>query len=527
MTNRDDKTGAYSLDWDGVHIISAGVCAGCDRSYNYSADRMKWFTDDLAKYASDGRPVVIYQHFGFDSFSMSTAWYAASDRITAYWDLWKAIANYNVIGIFHGHSHGQSSHYAYPSTNTLVGTAAPFPLPSTITDSYLPYDIFLPGAGYTQNFAVARVTGHSFEVATTQAGSGFFLPNLGEMTDDYDGSGKVNLNATLSKRLVPGPKDLKQSKLMFATSAQAVGMFTADRTHYLLNIDSSGNYNVWTVDQQSLPVSVVSRGTGLYGAVTAYYDPASGETRALALNYGTVKAYRINKSATGATLENVWQSSVVSGSGFMVYNSGDQHQVAAYQNLAYPDKTSVYLIIDVPGSSFFIYRMGLTGLTLTGSVNNVLSPVWTNSTHLLPYTYSGGNGFIRYSRKVDGPNAEFFKIDDSRAADGILTFTEVATQEQWPTGYAAREIRLPDGSTQILLQRTVSELPPLAEQLYPQSPFYIRTVGPAGTYTDVSWRGLVLPIDATSFAQLGYVNGQANVGVITPAGFAFHFQFGL
>src|SRR5204862_7491566 len=121
------------------------------------------------------------------------------------------------------------AHYGYPATKTLVGNSAPFPLPSVITDSYLPYDVFLPGAGYKQNFAVARVTGHSFEVATTYSGS--FYPDLGEITDDYDGSGKVNLNATLSKRIVPGPKDLKQSKLMFATSAQAVGLCTVDRTH--------------------------------------------------------------------------------------------------------------------------------------------------------------------------------------------------------------------------------------------------------------------------------------------------------
>jgi len=157
----------------------------------------------------------------------------------------------------------------------------------------------------------------------------------------------------------------------------------------------------------------------------------------------------------------------------------------------------------------------------------VLSPVPTNSTHLLPYTYSGGNGFIPYSRKVEGPNAEFFKIDDSRAADGILTLTEVGTAEQWPTGYAAREIRLPDGSTQVLLHRTYSELSPVADQVYPQSPYYIRTVRPAGSHTDVSWRGLVLPADAASFAQLGYANGQANLAVISSPGVASHFQFGM
>ncbi len=530
VTNRYDATGAYSLDWDGVHIISAGVCAGCDASYNYSDDSLKWFTNDLATYASDGRPVILYQHFGFDHFCLTNDWYSASQRIEAYWKLWKAIANYNVIGIFTGHNHSQNAYYQYPTTATLKSSQAPYAPFTTVpfnpsaafSDTYLPYDVFLPGAGYLQNFAVARVTDRSFEVATTKPG---LSPKLGGSADDYDGSGHLNLNATLSKRLVPGPKNLKQTRKVDVPTQQAAGLLTSDRSSYIVNVKPSGDYYVWTVNQNKLPQDVVSSGTGFNGTLVPYYDPASGETRALRLNDGAVSAYRIVKAGPrSAPLQLLWESSAVSGSGFMIYNPGGAKHVVTFQRLAFADKTSAYLIVDIPGSSFYVYRIDATGLTLVGSVPNP-STVNTTLTQLLPIAYSGGDGFIRYSRTVDGVNAEFYRIDDSRAAQGIFAFPAVGAGEQWPMGYTAREIRMIDGSTQILLQRYLQEIP--IQESYPQSPYYIRSVHADGRGTDVSWRGLILPTNATSFAQLGYTNEQSDVIAATSDGLMLHYQMGL
>ncbi len=208
----------------------------------------------------------------------------------------------------------------------------------------------------------------------------------------------------------------------------------------------------------------------------------------------------------------------------MVYNPGGAKHVVTFQRLAFADKTSAYLIIDVPGSSFYVYRIDATGLTLLGSAPNS-STLSTTLTDLLPIAYSRGSGFIRYSRTVDGVNAEFYRIDDSRAAQGIFAFPKVGSGEQWPMGYTAPEIRMIDGSTQILLQRYLPEIP--IQESYPQSPYYIRSVHADGQGTDVSWRGLILPANATSFAQLGYTNEQSDIVAATSDGLMLHYQMGL
>lgn len=52
------------------------------------------------------RPVVIYQHFGFDAFALQ--WWTAEERDSLY----AAIEGHNVLGIFHGHTH-VGRHYTW------------------------------------------------------------------------------------------------------------------------------------------------------------------------------------------------------------------------------------------------------------------------------------------------------------------------------------------------------------------------------------------------------------------------------
>jgi len=103
----------YSWDWENVHFVHLNLFPGSagDDIVNAWGERfqgdwklpqhsLEFLIDDLAKnVGSSGRPVVLFQHYGFDEWSRS--WYSESER-TAYYE---AIKSYNVIGIFWGHSH--------------------------------------------------------------------------------------------------------------------------------------------------------------------------------------------------------------------------------------------------------------------------------------------------------------------------------------------------------------------------------------------------------------------------------------
>jgi predicted phosphodiesterase len=102
----------YSWDWNGVHFVSLGsypgnewidTCGWCHyfkdpfREPQFSRNFLR---DDLAKnVGKSGQPVVLVQHYGWDGFSL--LWWTQPDRDS----LAATIHGYNVIGIFHGHSH--------------------------------------------------------------------------------------------------------------------------------------------------------------------------------------------------------------------------------------------------------------------------------------------------------------------------------------------------------------------------------------------------------------------------------------
>ncbi len=102
----------YSWDWQGVHFVNLGAypgnewidsCGWCHyfkdpfREPLFSRDFLK---KDLARnVGTSGRPVVLVQHYGWDDFSK--LWWTLPEKDS----LAAAVKPYNVIGIFHGHSH--------------------------------------------------------------------------------------------------------------------------------------------------------------------------------------------------------------------------------------------------------------------------------------------------------------------------------------------------------------------------------------------------------------------------------------
>ena len=72
----------------------------------YCESNMQWIADDLKKYASDGKPVVYVQHYGFDQWALE--WWTEEQRT----QLFDILEHYNLAAFFVGHTHTKSvQHY--------------------------------------------------------------------------------------------------------------------------------------------------------------------------------------------------------------------------------------------------------------------------------------------------------------------------------------------------------------------------------------------------------------------------------
>lgn len=160
----DVATDCYSWDWGGLHLVQTHRFAG--DTAHVSASSLPWLKQDLATYAGDGRPVILFQHYGWDDFSIERwnagkrtfddggtgppHWWSEADRQA----LLATLKGYNVVGIFHGHQH------ATPMIYRRDGL-----------------DLFKPKAAFMGGFALARVTSNSMEVVLGEA-----TGNHGEVT---------------------------------------------------------------------------------------------------------------------------------------------------------------------------------------------------------------------------------------------------------------------------------------------------------------------------------------------------------
>jgi len=151
VTNFDDQSYAYSWDWGHLHLVQLHTFGGDDA---YHPSGLDWLEADLDAVGPD-RPVILFQHYGWDCFSdggcFDRAWWTREQMVA----LNKALDGHNVIGVFHGHTHGR-----YPA------------LPRFYTDQYLEladprqrdvaiFNLADAGQGY---FAVVRVTAEAMDV---------------------------------------------------------------------------------------------------------------------------------------------------------------------------------------------------------------------------------------------------------------------------------------------------------------------------------------------------------------------------
>jgi cytolysin (calcineurin-like family phosphatase) len=152
VTNYDPITDNYSWDWGRLHLVQTHKFAG-DVSKG-AIDSLPWLKADLAAYAADGRPVILFQHFGWDPFSTEVwdpaehtfddtgdgppHWWSPAQRAA----LVDALRGYNVVAILHGHQHESSLVYSADGI-----------------------DLFKPKAAYMGGFAIVRVTDADLDVA--------------------------------------------------------------------------------------------------------------------------------------------------------------------------------------------------------------------------------------------------------------------------------------------------------------------------------------------------------------------------
>jgi cytolysin (calcineurin-like family phosphatase) len=183
VTSYDAETDSYSWDWGPLHLV---------QTHRYPGDTTKgainglpWLERDLARYAGDGRPVILIQHYGWDPFS-TERWdpmaktYTSGGKGPPHWwgeEQWQAehdvIKGYNVIGIFHGHEHCTSLVYRWNGI-----------------------DVFKPKAAFLGHFAVVRVTARFMDVAFAEV-----LSDRGDLR--FTGSFAKKLGQKFSSTVVP------------------------------------------------------------------------------------------------------------------------------------------------------------------------------------------------------------------------------------------------------------------------------------------------------------------------------------
>jgi cytolysin (calcineurin-like family phosphatase) len=154
--NYDVDSDCYSWNWGGLHLVQTHRFAG-DTGHGASSG-LPWLKQDLAANAADGRPVVLFQHYGWDAFSTEVwdkarhqfddsgngvaHWWSEADRQA----LLAALRGYNVVAIFHGHQHETPMIYQRDGL-----------------------DLFKPKAAYMGGFALACITGEAMDVVLGEA----------------------------------------------------------------------------------------------------------------------------------------------------------------------------------------------------------------------------------------------------------------------------------------------------------------------------------------------------------------------
>lgn len=154
--NYDEASDSYSWNWEKLHLVQLQRFAG--DTVKGAASGLPWLKHDLETYAADGRPVVLFQHYGWDTFSRerwdpanrqfdetgsgAPHWWSDAER-QAFRDV---IAGYNVVALFHGHEHDTPMIYQADGL-----------------------DIVKPTAAYKGGFGIVRITDRFMDVVLAEA----------------------------------------------------------------------------------------------------------------------------------------------------------------------------------------------------------------------------------------------------------------------------------------------------------------------------------------------------------------------
>ncbi|WP_263354691.1 metallophosphoesterase [Acidicapsa acidisoli] len=503
VLNSDPISGSYSWDWGRLHVVNVGVFAGSsntskatDANYAYDQGAMDWLSKDLATYASDGRPVILAQHFGFDPYSWSSSWYLDSAALQGAQNIWAVLANYNVIGIFHGHHHEQQFYTFAPGQDYVNGNLTPA--------IRLPYDIFEPGPGFGQDFAAIHVTDKFMDVQATK------------WNDDFDNTqSTVNFGLFFNKRLVQAPTGgLPQA--IEKGDAIAASVASGPTTFLIGAGNITGNYTVRAVSGNG-PTSVASTGS-FFPVIPTFLVPYSfeGQSFVLVSNGNEIVDYLVTN--TGA-LTKLWQDAL------------DLHGMA----VVYGENKEPHLVADeaaaVPGNArFHFFALSPSKMSDEGSIlisvpsfsftQMVTFPTSSGSFDLIRYAATGEAEILTGSVSSDGTPTLWFGSVEHWVAD---------SQHQSPLlshpGVLIQPVVLPDQTTAILVKSPYClnfDVSGACDSVNTfDSPFTVRTLTKDGTGTEISWRGALFPptmtANAVSFVPVA-ADGANTVGIYTSDG---------
>lgn len=137
----DPRSHSYSWNWGGVHLVQLHRFAGDTRHGLPSS--LPWLRRNLERYATDGRPVIFFQHYGFESGNSI----GSNRRSRSKWtpdemnQFEEVIRGYNVVGLFHGHDHWSQRPYEWRG-----------------------YPVFSPGAAHFAQFAIVHINHQTMDV---------------------------------------------------------------------------------------------------------------------------------------------------------------------------------------------------------------------------------------------------------------------------------------------------------------------------------------------------------------------------
>lgn len=156
--------GAYAWRWGQYFCIQLGTWAGSGRNEgSFSQDKLDWLENVLAEHVGNSyMGVLIFQHYGWDSFSTENRWWTAADReiflnILCQRDNANDPANiYNVLGIFTGHVHAQG-HYSIPLGQDPNGFPVWFDNYTMMSAGTLDYNQY--------GFSIVTITGDELKIS--------------------------------------------------------------------------------------------------------------------------------------------------------------------------------------------------------------------------------------------------------------------------------------------------------------------------------------------------------------------------